>query len=783
MYKLKLAVRSLLGQRTGTLINAIGLSLSLAVCLIIALYVQYEYSFEKHNPDAKNVYRLLNVHKGERDPIHPIVFFDKLTAAIPELDEGLMLQLHSTGYFTIDNKQIFLDRVMHSTNAFFPMFNIRMLEGGDVPLTDAFSAVISKSEAEKLFPGTSAIGKTIRYRNNHDFTITGVYEDVPITANYRPNIVLNIHAQKTTDYYQYTSMNNQSTSFFFRLPENADKVEIAQKIEAEALKAYGKDFSGTYAFQPLTDIHLRSSDTTWDTLERSDEKVVQLFIIVAALVLLIALFNFINLSVALRNKRNFNTGMQKIMGAGARDIFGYLFTETTILVTICVLIALILTSTLLPYFSNLMGVNTEFSLANPLLWGAILSIAVTTILLPVLVQWRHQMRITPSATIKGRGRILPKRGKISLAQTLTIMQIAISICLIIGVIGINKQFDLMLNKKLGFDKENLVTILNPPTKKTTADRYALYKQELERLPFVSGVTGTMNTPGHTLNNGTTIAYEDAGEKQQLNLRIAPTDGDFFDVMKTKFILGEAYSPTDSSKIVINEQCWKKMNVENPIGMKVTSYFTGLDCEICGVIEDIQNISLQNESFPAFYFLYLELWYFIVRLHPGDLQKNIAEMEAVWKRIEPDLPFSYSFVDKDLQANYTREIRTRKLLTIMSLLAIFISMLGLYGLSMQIIQHKTKEIGIRKINGATISEILALLNRRFIIWVIIAFIIAVPITYYAISKWLENFAYKTSLNWWIFALAGLIALLVALLTVSWQSWRAASRNPVEALRYE
>ena len=258
MYKLKLAVRSLLGQRTGTLINAIGLSLSLAVCLIIALYVQYEYSFEKHNPDAKNVYRLLNVHKGKRDPIHPIVFFDKLTAAIPELNEGLMLQLYSTGYFTIDNEQIFSERVMHSTNAFFFFFNIRMSEGGDAALTDAFSAAISKSEAEKLFPGTSAIGKTIRYRNNNDFTITGVYEDVPITANYRPNIVLNIHAQKTTYYYQYTSMNNQSTSFFFRLPENADKVEIAQKIEAEAKKAYFEDYSGTYAFQPLTDIHLRS---------------------------------------------------------------------------------------------------------------------------------------------------------------------------------------------------------------------------------------------------------------------------------------------------------------------------------------------------------------------------------------------------------------------------------------------------------------------------------------------------------------------------------------------
>ena len=282
-----------------------------------------------------------------------------------------------------------------------------------------------------------------------------------------------------------------------------------------------------------------------------------------------------------------------------------------------------------------------------------------------------------------------------------------------------------------------------------------------------------------MNNGTTIAYEDAGGKQQLNLRIAPTDGDFFDVMKTKFILGEAYSPTDSSKIVINEQCWKKMNVENPIGMKVTSYFTGLDCEICGVIEDIQNISLQNESFPAFYFLYPELWYFIVRLHPGDLQKNIAEMEAVWKRIEPDLPFSYSFVDKDLQANYTREIRTRKLLTIMSLLAIFISMLGLYGLSMQIIQHRTKEIGIRKINGATISEILALLNRRFVFGSCSIHRSATHLLRHL--KMARKLRHKTTLSWWIFALAGLIALIVALLTVSWR-W-AASRNPVEALRYE
>jgi putative ABC transport system permease protein len=226
-----------------------------------------------------------------------------------------------------------------------------------------------------------------------------------------------------------------------------------------------------------------------------------------------------------------------------------------------------------------------------------------------------------------------------------------------------------------------------------------------------------------------------------------------------------------------------MNVKDPIEIKIRHGFSNRDYEICGVIDDIQNLSLQNESSPAVYYLEPELWVFMVRLNPGDIRQTVSEMERLWKHVEPDQPFRLSFVDEDLQANYTREIRTRKLLTIMSLLAIFISMLGLYGLSMQIIQQRTKEIGIRKVNGATISEVLGMLNKRFLFWVVAAFIIAVPLTYYAMKKWLETFAYKTELSWWVFVLGGLVVLLVALATVSWQSWRAATKNPVEALRYE
>ncbi len=782
MYNLKLAIRNLLRQRTGTVINIIGLSLSLTVCFLIILFVQYEYSFEKHNPEAKNIYRLLNVYDGKRDPIHPLVFYGKLTDAVPELNDGVMVDLSKEDFFVVDNEQWILPNVIHTTNEFFDLFHLRMEEGSQKPLADASSAVLSRSKAKKLFPNGDAVGKTIRHRNNYDFTIRGIYEDLPVTTTYRPNVILNIHAKEVTDHHQYTSMNNQSIHFFFRLPENAYRASVAEKIKEQVKTAYGDEYKGRCVFQPLTDIHLHSSDTTWDVTERSDIKVVRLFIIVAVLVLLIALFNFINLSLALRNKRNFNTGMQKIMGADTKNIFGYLFAETSLLVGFCTLSALSLTVATLPYFSKLMGAKMDFTFANPVLWGAIAFIALFNILLPVSVQLYYQMRVSPSATIRSKGRALPQKGNISVAQTLTVVQIAISICLIIGVVGINKQFDLLLHKKLGFEKENLVTVRNPWSDNMN-QRYKSYKQELEKLPSVSGVTGTWNPPGATLNNGNAMVYESVGKKRQIHIRKAPIDGDFFKVMQTRFLMGNAYLPTDSNKIVINEKCWQNMNVENPIGMKIRTGFSDRDYEICGVIENIQNRSLQNESFPAVYYLEPELRVFMVRLKPGDIRKTVAEMEAVWKRIEPGQPFRLSFVDEDLQANYMREIRTRKLLTILSLLAIFISMLGLYGLSMQIIQRRTKEIGIRKVNGATISEVLRMLNKRFLFWVAAAFVIAVPVTYYAMKKWLETFAYKTELSWWVFALGGLVVLIVALATVSVQSRRAATKNPVEALRYE
>ena len=783
MYNLKLSIRNLFRQRTGTLINIVGLSLSLAVCLLIAMYVHHEYTFEKDNPNASHLYRLLNISDKKRDPIQPIAFFEPLKTTVPELKEGVMVQYYKDDFFIVNDEKIILEDVMFSTNEFFQLFNIKLLEGGNTPLDDARSAVISRSEAEKLFPHSQAVGKTIRYQNQYDFQIKGVFEDVPLTANYRPNVIMNIHAKSALSNYEYTSMNNASTVFYFLLQKNANITQIEDKVLAQAKISYNNDdYSGHFSFQSLNDIHLHSSDTLYDVIERSDAKAVQLFIIVAILVLLIATFNFINLSMALRNKRNFNTGMQKIMGASKKNIFGYLLVETTLLIGFCLLSALFIVWLVLPYFNHLMQTHITFHLFNPAIWIIILAIAIFNLLLPTLIQLQKQIHVKPLTTIKSKGKVLPDKNAVPVAQSFTIVQIAISICMIIGVITINKQFDLLLHKKLGFDKSNLVTIRNPWNENVTS-RFVLYKQELEKMPEVSGVTGTWNPPGFNLNNGGKLEYQYDEEQKRIGCRQSPTDDNFFDVMQTQFLLGSTYTSSDSSKAVINQKCWKNMGVENPIGMKVKNLFDQKEYEICGVIEDIQNRSLQNESQAAIYYLYPKLSAFIIRLQPGNLQNSIRELEKVWNRIETGQPFRFSFVNDDLNANYAREIRMQKLLTIMSILAIFISMLGLYGLSIQTIERRTKEIGIRKVNGATILEILTMLNTNFIKWVLIAFIIATPIAYYAISRWLENFAYKTTLSWWIFALAGLSALVIALITISWQSWRAARRNPVEALRYE
>ncbi len=785
-YNLRIAIRNLLRQRMGSFINILGFSLSLTVCLLIALYVQYEFSFEQHNEERNNIYRLLAGDK--KSVVQSIMYFKPLTENVPELQDATIVYKESERFFMLNNERRIIDEVIFTNTNFLSMFKIKMLKGGNEQLLDLpNAALLSESEAKKLFPNGDAIGKLLTYQNRYEVEVKGIFKDAPVTANYRPHILLNIEAIKTLNEYQYASKYNKSSVFYFRIPGNPDFEAIKEKMNNQGKIAYNYDeFDVKYQFQPLSDIHLYAADTSWDAIKRSDIRTVNVFVIVALLVLVIAVFNFINLSLSLSAKRNFNTGIQKIFGANKSAILRYFLTETSLVMGVCIAVALMLIAFLIPEFNTMMGTRLSFSLLNPVLWLAILGIAFLNILFPSLIQARNKIRLNPVLAVKSKGKIVSKTTKSGyslVSQSLTVVQIAITIMLIIAVFTMNKQFDLMLNKKLGFDKSNLIAVQNPYGERAI-ERHGLFTSALEKLSCVENVTATWNSPGIRLNNGDWLLKDG---KDSLNLYVmrSPVDAGYFNTMQTQFMLGEPFSEKDSSKLVINETCWKALGVENPIGMTVKrkNDIKGREYQICGVIRDIQNRSLHDETDAAVYYLERFFMVFVIRLSPGDLREGIAQVEAAWNRIEPDYPFKYSFVDDDLQRNYAKEIRTAKLLNMMSGLAILLSMLGLFALSLQVIERKTKEIGIRKVNGAAIKEVLALLNKGFVKWVFVAFVIATPIAYYAMSKWLENFAYKTALSWWIFVLAGGSALAVALLTVSWQSWRAATRNPVEALRYE
>jgi len=795
IYHIKLAIRNILKQKTGSLINVFGLSVSLAACLIIVLFVQQELNFDRFNKNYTSIYRLLEVDKDGRSSDHPIVFNKLLEENIPELKNGTMLFYYSktTDFFRYDNNDYIFNNVLFTTQSFFDIFSLEFIKGNQKNALDASNkAVITETTARKMFGSTDPIGKIIKYSNNYDFEVKGIIKDLPKTSHFQVDLLVSLESQKKINSYMMESWYNSSTSFYYLLPQNVDINALEKKI-TELFKKLGPEDSveRTFQFQPLSKIHLYSSDTIWDSAIKGDIQVVIAFVLIAILILIIACFNFINLSMALSGKRNFYSGIQKTMGADGKTIFMSTFTESLLLVIFCAVCAVYISSLIIPGFNRIMGTNLEFSFSNPIVSSALTVLIVFTVLLSSLFQSWRNTRINPVDLLSGKGRNLlagNKRPFPIFSQSLSIVQLIISIALVIGVITIFKQTTLLLDGKLGFNKSHLIVIKNPWDKKVQT-RYKLIKEQLAGLPGVKGVSASWNVPGEYINNYSGVEIIGNANVSRTNFGQLPVDANFFNVLEAKFLFGRNFSPTlssDSNKVIINKMGMEILGLDNPIGQNLKNYFTGPDksYEIIGVIDDIQYQTLKEKGNPAIYYLSrFGLNKILVRLNPGNIPQSVKNIEKIWKGIESEYPFEFEFVDYKIQTNYEKEIRTRTVLLIMAVLAIAISMLGIFGLVIFITQNRIKEIGIRKINGANVSEVMTMLNKDFIMWVAVAFLIACPISWYVMHKWLQNFAYKTDISWWVFAMAGIIVLAIVLFTVSWQSWRAATRNPVEALRYE
>ncbi|MBI9067087.1 MAG: ABC transporter permease [Salinivirgaceae bacterium] len=794
---LKLAFRNILKQKVGSLINIFGLSVSLAVCLIIVLFVQYELSFDKFNANYNQIVRLLDVDKDGRCPDHPVVFNQILEKNIPELKNGTMLFYYnkSTDFFRHNNNDHVFNKLVFTSNSFFDIFTVEFVKGTPDNALDAPNKiVITESNAQKLFGKSNPLGQILKYENKYDFEVSGVIKDLPVTSHFQVDLLAPIEAQNEINPYMMESWNMASTSFYFKLPANTNINSLEQKIEELHKTSLPNNYNQSeskFTLQPLSKIHLYSSDTIWDSAIRGDIQVIFAFCLIALLVVCIACFNYINLSMALLAKRNYYTGIQKTMGADRRSILTSTFTESLFIVFICAVCAVFISMILIPGFNMIMGTNLFFSMSNWVAIAVLLILIFITVTIVSLYQAWSLARVNPVHMLSGKAAKFlhhTKKSSSKFSQTLTIAQLGISIVLIIAVITINKQTSLVLDKKLGFNKSQLITI-NNPWDKNVHKRFNLFKDQLNRMAEVKGVSASWNVPGEYINNYGGIELVNQKPEISMNFGQLPVNVDFFKVLETKFILGRDFQPnqsSDSNKIIINKIGMETLGLENPIGEKLINSFDGKgqSYEIIGVIDNIQYRSLKERGKPVIYYLSnYGLNKVLVRLHQGEIEQSIKKIERVWNSIETNYPFEYEFIDAKIQSNYDKEIRTRAILSIMAFLAVAISMLGILGLVILTTQNRIKEIGIRKVTGAKVTEIITMLNKDFIKWVAIAFVIACPIAYYAMQKWLENFAYKTTISWWIFALAGCIALFIALLTVSWQTFKAARRNPIEALRYE
>lgn len=793
----KLAFRNLLRQRTGSIINISGLSISLAACLIILLFIQNEMSFDKQNMHYSDIYRLLKRTEGQRMPNHPVVFFKTLQENIPELQNGTTIFQRggTTEFIKYNNHNFFFNSIIFTTPGFFHVFTVSFIQGDPAHALSASGAVVlTESAARRMFGKSNPVGQSIRFQNKYDLEVTAVIKDIPKTSHFVPDMLVSAETLIGINKFMTESWDNSSTCFYFSLPASTDHHQLEKKIRTQYMEARGlKEMKTEYQLQPLSEIHLYSPDTLWDMSIRGDIRVVKSFAIIAFFILCIACFNYVNLSLALSGKSDFVAVLQKTMGASKRNIFTSTITESLILIAISSSLALLITFLILPYFNQIMETSLQVDFSRGTLFIILVLLSGFTVLIPSTIQSWFRIHVNPSMILTGNLNKFSSgmnKGYSWISKSMLILQLAISIALIACVIIVFRQTSLLIDQRLGFDKTRLLE-LKLPYDENTETRYRLLKDQYSKLPEISGFGASWNTPAENINNyGGLETYGPDGQLNRVHFGQVPVDAGYLPTLAPRYIYGRGFNPllsSDSSMIIINRAGMEAMGLRDPIGKKVKNLFTGdpgKTYEIIGVIDNIQYESLQEYPVPACFFLASwSLPSIILRLNPGEIPQTIKKLESIWNSINPGVPFQYRFISDKILSNYKKEIRTKNVLTSMTIIAIFISMLGVFGLGTFISRSRTREIGIRKVNGASALKIMILLNRNFLQWVAVAFVISTPLTFFTMKKWLENFTCKTDLAWWIFLLAGLLIILISFFTLSWQSYRVAISNPVESLKYE
>lgn len=801
------ALRNLSRHKIFSFINIMGLAIGLACCITIFLFVQDELRYDTFHSKADRIYRLNNnrIRDNREDftAMTPPALGPTLVKDYPEVQKAVRFFDMNSPLVVYENKKFFEPGFLLADSSALEIFTLPLLKGNpQTALKEPYSLIITESTAKKYFGKEEPMGKTLIVSGDLKFTVTGVMKDLPEHTHLTINCLGNFNLLK--DFIPQERLSNWVWHQFFTyilVQENYDIDQLKAKLPAfiNTYTAEETARSGTrynFAFQPLKDVHLHSSHLEFDNAQRGDIQYVYAFSAIALFALLIACFNFMNLSTARSAHRAKEVGLRKVVGANRKQLISQFIGESILLVSIAMVMAFILVYVTLPIFNEFSG--KQLDLLPMLNVFSILGLLALVLVVGLLAGSYPAFFLSAFQPVKVlKGELRSRLGGYSLRQTLVVIQFVISTILIIGTAIIFRQLNYLQNTNLGFSKEQLISL--PIRNADMRRNFEGIKSELLQNPGITAAASCYGLPGSIFAGDAVTIPGSTKDITSVNMFLV--DYDYIPTLGMKMAAGRNFSKsfgTDAENgFIINETAvkdfgwntpenalgkdihWNKWNVED--ASVSDSLKRG---KVIGVVKDFHYKSLHQKIEPLVLHIYPSAFEdIVVKIRPDQIKATLQFLENKWTRLDANWPFEYTFMDEQFAQKYESEQVFSKVFITFTLLSIFIACLGLFGLASFTAGQRSKEIGIRKVLGASVPGIVFLLSKDFLKLVLLSLVIAVPLAWYAMSSWLEDFAYRIDLDWWVFALAGALALLIALLTVSFQSIKAAISNPVKSLRNE
>ena len=779
MKQIRIFLRSLKRDKITSSFSVLSLSIGLSLTILIGSWCLNEFSFDKFHKDHENIYRVCRKGFIDNESVKIGSVFRplgvELSNTLPEVEDMVRIFDLGESVAIVENKTFYQDGVCAVDTNFFNLFNFQLKLGSiESFINKPNSILINEKLAVKYFPKESPIGKSISLNGQRE--IVGVLYNCPTNTHLDFNALVPMHSVGFISNMNWG--NNDGFQTYVKLVANSNVSSLEKTITQIArskFPPYGQ-IDIKHFLQPLASIHF-SEGFRFDGVKKSSLRLVLTIALIGIIVMILACVNFINLSISSSYKMAGKIGVKKTFGAKKTQLIREFFLNTFVLIIFSVIIGLIAAQLLLPLFSSFIDYQLSIAFNNPAFYLMLLAIVFFTTILSCTFPSFHIASYNTINTLKGK---IKGQNFSSLQKSLVILQFSASIILITTIVIIRQQVNFVNNADLGFNKEGVVYF---HLSNSMIGKYKLICQELEKSPYVKKVSVKNGTPFDWSHGNGLVDVEKPDDIYIAEL--CNVSANYFDMMEMELIEGEApLTESDPDNYcVINEKACQLLGYSNPIDKQIrTNNRTYI---VKGVVKDSYTKSLHQDIDPQVYLkpTNIHAGYVLMAKATDDLQPVISLLEQQWNKYNPNLPFVYHFLDKEYEQLYKAEVKTSKTLAWATITAIVLTVIGLWGMALYAISRRVKEIGVRKVNGAKITEILAMLNSQFVKWVLISFIISVPISLFATRSWLQSFVMRTPVHWWIFALAGVLALGIALLTVSWQSWRAATRNPVEALRYE